>query len=254
MVATGNRAASRLYGRERDLKYLREYVQNGTSCQIVGPRGIGKTALMQALVELAPTWDSRLFVAYLDLSDPRCHTVNDFWQMAWQAWEQGAAPVSAAERSEVIAQWYKKGKRPVLCLDGFEHLINRPKEFTTYFYLDLRSMAGNGLCMVTASNDTLSQLMPFYNPTSPFFNVFANVQLGPMPREDAEDFLTTISAETLPLTSQERNAILDFAEAHRSAYPLALQTATTQVIQAKRADNDMSFAMHKASEALKKGA
>ena len=141
MTIVSDLSTHKLFGRDYQLDNLRQYLLRGKSCQIVGPRGIGKTALLNVMCELAPMWDPKLFVAYLDLNDPRCHTEEGFWQMAWQAWDKGVAPVSPADRSEAVAQWRKQGRRPVLCLDGFEQLTSRPKEFTTDFFLDMRSLA-----------------------------------------------------------------------------------------------------------------
>ena len=69
--------------------------------------------------------------------------------------------------------------RPVLCLDEFEEFTRHPKEFSDDFVEPLRSLGAHSkLAMVTASRRPLIDLVKGGQLTSPFYNIFAQTELG----------------------------------------------------------------------------
>lgn len=236
-----------LFDREYQLKLLRLYLTKGMHCQIVGPHGIGKSSLLYNVRTFAQDWDSAFLVAYLDLQDPHCHTIGGFWESTAAAWADSPVPASLADLTERIEEWRKRGCRPVLCLDDFEELASRSREFTSDFFFDLRSIAQQGMSVITASQQPLSEVLSSRNPTSPFFNVFAILRLGPFTKEDAADFVTLHRPGVPPFTPQEQAAILALAKGH----PLALQLACFHVLHAKKNGESLKAAMQRAADDAK---
>src|SRR6266545_959353 len=160
-----------LFDREYELNRLHLYLTKDMCCQVVGPRGIGKSSLLYSLHAFAHEWDEAFAVAYVDLQDPHSHTVAGFadraraaWEdhlhalspqgfakKTWAVWEERPVSPSLLDLAERLEAWRKQRRRPVLCLDGFEELMRHPKEFTPDFFLDLRGLAQAGMCIITAS-------------------------------------------------------------------------------------------------------
>jgi hypothetical protein len=239
--------AKELFDRTYELSVLRSHLLNGTSCQIVGPSGFGKSSLLFLLGSFAESWNKRLRVGYLDLQDPRCHTVSGFLECAWSSWKMDPEDRTLASLSERFGEWTAQGSRMVLCLDEFEDLTRHPREFTADFFLGLRAIAQKGMILVTGSRRTLSYLVPSTNPVSPFFNIFGVIRLGPFSDKDAANFVTLERPNVPKFTEMEKRAILDFAMGH----PLALQIACFHVLESKRSGETLDEAMNKASIEIK---
>ncbi len=258
-----------LFDRERERDLLRLYLTKDMCCQVAGPRGIGKSSLLFNLQTFAHEWDNAFAVAYVDLQDPHCHTVagfadtaraawedrlhnlsqQEFTKKTWAVWDDRPVSPSLLDLAERLEVWRKQRRRPVLCLDGFEELMRHPKEFTPDFFLDLRALAQAGMCIVTASRQPLNELLPHpsLNPTSPFFNIFNPLPLGPFSEADASDFVTLHRPGVPPFKPDEKAAILAFAK----GYPLALQVACFHVLQAKESGESLAAAMQKAEDEMK---
>jgi hypothetical protein len=232
-----------LFDRKYELGLLHIYLTKGMCCQIVGPHGIGKSSLLYNVRTFAPDWDPAFLVAYLDLQDPHCHTVGGFWERTAAAWADSSVPASPADMAERIEEWRKRGRRPVLCLDDFEALASRPREFTSDFFFDLRAIAQQGMSVVTASQQPLSAVLSVSNPVSPFFNIFAILRLGPFTKEDAVGFVALHRPGVPPFAPEEQTAILALAKGH----PLALQLACFRVLHAKKDGESLETAMQRAA-------
>jgi hypothetical protein len=71
---------------------------------------------------------------------------------------------------------------PVLCVDDFESLLKRTKEFANGFYGNLRSLVNdNALMLVVASRKELSVYGSEYRFVSQFFNLGHVLKLGELP-------------------------------------------------------------------------
>lgn len=236
-----------LVGRDYQMERLRTLLQNGSNAQIIGPRGLGKSALLRAVAQNAPTWDPAFFVGLVDLSDPVCESVGDFWEAVRSAWGGVGVLPKAAGLVPAVEELRRRGRRPVLCLDDFEALTERPRTFTSDFFLDLRSLSTAGAALIVTAGRPLSDLLPSNQPTSPFFSIFQIIRLDPLSPEDASDLLTLQSPGDAPLTLEEKTAVVNFA----GGYPLALQVARSHVLVARKTGQTLPAALLAASEEVR---
>lgn len=170
-------------------------------------------------------------VAYLDMQDPRCHTLAGFLARAARSWGWPTAPATLADFAERLEDMKGRGRTAVLCVDEFEELIARRGEFNRDFLLSLRSCSQQRwVAIVTAAQAPLSELTDASDPTSPFYNTFPLLGLGPFTGEDAEDFVNLRRPGAAPFSPDARAAVLRFARGH----PLALQVACFHVLEARR--------------------
>ena len=227
-----------LFDRTAERALLRDYLSKKLCCQIIGPAGIGKTALVKALPALAQQWQMRLAIALIELRDPACQTLAGWLRALSGQWKL-PQPLQATSQLSYAAQWLQQqGAQPVLCLDGFEAIAVRPDEFTSDFLLDLRGLADLGVSIIVTARQPLSELVPQHLPVSPFFNLFNRLTLGPFSPDDAADFVTLYPTGGAPFTTAERNAILQVTRA-----PGALRQACDAVIQARRTGESIERAL-----------
>src|ERR1700722_230543 len=210
-----------------DLDYERGRLQRllnlnkGTNCQVVGPAGIGKTALLSNVGRLADESDGKFAVAYVRMADPDCQTLRGLLECSSAAWRVQPPFLRMIELDQWVKQQRRNGIRPVLCMDDFEEMVRLDREFTVDFFVELRSISESGLQIITTSRRTLSETLPWYARTSPFYTSFQILRLGPLPREASEQLLASLISGRTPLPSEAKEAILQFA----NGYPLALQVA-----------------------------
>jgi len=247
----GITAAGDFWGRDSEQRALRAYLHKGQNCQIVGPRRIGKTSLLKQVARVAAgwadKWENGVAVAYLDLQDAHCFTLSGWLSHAGRQflWEKPAA--SLPEFADRIDEMFERKLYPVLCLDEFEELTSRRGEFTRDFFLTLRACGQQGMSMVTSSRRQLSELTEHNDPTSPFYNTFPLLRLGPLKESDAEDFVNTHRPGVPTFTPEEKQEILKFAQGH----PLALQVACFHTLEAKQDGESLLAAMQKAADDMK---
>ena len=165
--------------RRTELKYLRLYLDKGTCVQIVAPRGLGKTTFLRYIEAKAPRWNPQFKPAYLDLNDPACQTLPGLVAAIWEAWGQDPARGSLRELSEFVEDWRRAGHRPLLLLDDFERITERPREFLTDFYIEMRNVADFATIVVTVCQP-LGHIITQRNAATSFFaNKFSTLYLGP---------------------------------------------------------------------------
>ena len=91
---------------------------------------------------------------------------------------------------------------------------------------------------MTSSQRRLCDLVEQTDPSSPFYNTFPLLKLGPFGEENARDYVT-LRREGIPaFTAEERRIILDFAKGH----PLALQVACFHVMNERTGDGNLAHA------------
>jgi hypothetical protein len=239
--------AEDFFNRDNEQRMLRAYLRGRQNCQIVGPRRIGKTSLLRQVERAASEWERNTTIAYLDLQDARCFTVDGWLKLVARQCHWSAPIVTLADFADCVENTISDGIHLILCLDEFDELAARRGEFTRDFFLTLRSCAQGGLSIITASQRTLSDLTDRGDPTSPFYNTFSLLRLGRFDTSDAEDFVNLYRPGVPAFTTDERTAILDFAKGH----PLALQVACFHVLEAKHDDNNLAAAMQKAADDMK---
>jgi hypothetical protein len=128
-----------------------------------------------------------------------------------------------ASFSEMLDILTQNNIRPVLCLDEFEEFTQRRKEFNNDFLEALRSLGLHSkLAMVTASRTPLVDLTRTGQLTSPFYNIFAQLELGLL-EHDAAQRLRRIPFErdSILLTPEHKVLVEELGGRH----PFFLQMA-----------------------------
>jgi len=175
------------FGREGELKRLQTCLTNMQSASIVGMSRIGKSSLLYQLVRNLPDKMGQNYVpVYVDLQDPRYQSPAGFLKSVVMGLSERMGGILAVDSVRDMSSFFdtidglgRINARPVLCLDKFEEFVQRPKEFSSDFLEALRALCGQAkLAMVTASRESLSDLVRSDGQGSPFANIFQRVDLG----------------------------------------------------------------------------
>ncbi|MEE4193886.1 MAG: TIR domain-containing protein [Anaerolineae bacterium] len=206
------RNPERFIGRQSDLnqvvKRLRSTAHESTS--IIGEERIGKTSLLKYLenkenadaLGLSPDVYCMVYIDFQGLADI---TPSRFWGRVLQKIDRSISnPNLAAEIKEIRSQGMfdlfdledifalieDEGLTVVLLLDEFESVIQNPS-FNADFFGGLRALAIHAnLSIVAASRLELMDLFHFEElKGSPFFNIFATLNLRPFSQADVSDLL-----------------------------------------------------------------
>ena len=239
--------AEDIFDRASETDLLSSYLRASQSCQIVGPKRIGKSSLMRRLQAGIEVGRPRVRVAYLDLFDARCFTMAGLLASAGRQFGASVPPTTLVEFSDLVDEALGNDWHLLLCLDEFEELIHRRGEFTRDFFLTLRSCGQRGMSIVTASRKRLSDLTDAGDPTSPFYNTFAMLKLGPFSPSAAAGFVSLHRPGVTPFSSEQKSGILEFAKEH----PLALQVACFHVLQALQQGDLWTAGLQRASEDIR---
>jgi hypothetical protein len=233
------------FGRRHELHAIADFLKAGQSVSIVGPLKIGKTSLILHLMRLqaAPRTKigSNTLLAYLDCRslcnlDPSgiLQQFSSELLIQWktlglpeeEALSAACAAPSYAAFEAAIRAIHRQGYRAILILDAFEAL-SADARIDTRFYNALRSIAGiYRLAFLTVSAAPLIQLT-FSGPaqdylSSPFFNIFATVNLGLMPASEAGALIRRPAERAgLPFLPQ----VQQFLHRLSGGHPYIIQTA-----------------------------
>jgi uncharacterized protein len=243
----GINRADAFFNRENEKLILRDFIHTQQNCQIVGPRRIGKTSLLLEVERSIHNWEERAVIAYVDLHDVRCNTLEGWLGRVSKklSWAQPAT--SLGEFNDYIEEMVSQDVLPVLCLDEFEEFTMRREQFNRDFFMNLRHAGNQGMAIITASQAHLNKLTDPDDPTSPFYNTFPPLKLGPFEKEDVDDFLSLLRPNVSPFEPAEKEAIRTFSK----GYPLALQVACFHVVNCKRSGLSLGTAMERAMQDLK---
>ncbi len=229
-------------GREKELKRIFDFLDATHTGQIqhvsvVGDRRIGKSSL---LYHIKQTYEKRLpdpqnyRFLYLDLDRPNCHTQHDFLRYVLKQLDfpaLGEQSLSLTQFYELIEQKHEKSNLwPVFLMDEFEHLSHRPDEFPDAFYETLRSLGNNNLIsIITASQRPLKDLAKQKKLTSPFFNIFHQIDFGKFTKAEANALLNRGKASDRPFSDDDCRQILKIA----GNYPARLQLVARRTYEEK---------------------
>ena len=212
--------AAEFMGRKRELRHLWGRLATGQSTAIIGAPHVGKTSLLNIINDPAARqsavgnrFDNHLF-HFLDghmLRD--ISTQAAFWQQALYPLTQAlphtpylahVRDVYATAQSnqfggfvleQLFRALYQAGSRLVLLLDEFDDILEHSVLNRAEFYGTLRSLASRsqGLVLVLAARQPLERLNTLtqsINPHgSPYFNVFTEINLGPLAHKDLATLL-----------------------------------------------------------------
>ncbi|MCP4109688.1 MAG: hypothetical protein GY749_29910 [Desulfobacteraceae bacterium] len=233
------------FNRSGELRRILGRLVTGQSTALIGQPHIGKTSFFNYLMNnesrqniVGNELDHSIF-SYIDSQ----MLGSNFNQPAF--WKQVLIPLTKQFASGKIYETYKtaennqfgnftleqiftllgqEGWQFILLLDEFDALLNHPILNSTEFYGGLRSFASRspGFALVIASRrslNILNQETQKINPHgSPYFNVFTEFRLGPLPKEHTKTLLDQAKGI---LGKNDREFILKVSGRH----PYLLQAA-----------------------------
>ncbi|MCP4107077.1 MAG: hypothetical protein GY749_16315 [Desulfobacteraceae bacterium] len=233
------------YNRSGELRRVLNRLITGQSTALIGQPHIGKTSFLNYLVDnesCQKIVDDKLSHSIFYYLDSQLLGTS-FDQAAF--WKQVLTPLISRFPSGKIYEAHKtaennhfgnftleqlftilgqEGFQFVLLLDEFDTLLTHPVLNSTEFYGGLRSFVSrcSGFATVIASRrslDFLNQETQKINPHgSPYFNVFTEFRLGPLPEKYAK---TVMNQAKGILSKTDREFILKVSGRH----PYLLQTA-----------------------------
>jgi hypothetical protein len=217
------RDQARFVGRERELDQIFSSLRTMQSVSVVGERRIGKSSLLYHIVQTGRERLGENYTChYLDLQ--LVLSTEEFFDRACELLD--AEGDTHRDFEEAI-----KGKKIILCLDEFEQATNN-SAFGEEFFNILRSLAQTGeLALVVATQHTLPELYRSGAiPTSPFFNIFTVLRLGPLPEAEARELVSRpVERNGQSFSASEVDFILGLAGTH----PYRLNVACELLYEAK---------------------
>jgi hypothetical protein len=245
----------RFLGRAREVEQIFGRLRNEEfeSSSLVGDRRIGKTSLLNYLadpgVRAKHSFPPDLYIfVYADLQmvDETMGPVQ-LWQwflklMRRHCKDRGIDDLLAALEhddrldtfalDELFQAVDNKGRNVIFLLDEFEH-ITANDNFGPDFYYGLRSLViRHRLALVTSSRRELIELCHSEAiKSSPFFNIFANINLGPFSQTDADRLIhRALGRKSVRFSESEIEQVFDLAGLH----PYFLQAACWMLYESHR--------------------
>ena len=245
----------RFFGRDREVEQIFGRLRNEEfeSSSLVGDRRIGKTSLLNFLSDpgvraahgLGP--GDYVFV-YVDLEMvDETMGPEQLWRrllvlMRRHCMDPGVTELLAAlERAErldmfvldeLFEQVDDRGQHVLFLLDEFEH-VTANANFGPDFYYGLRSLIlHHRVALVTSSRLELIELCHSDAiKSSPFFNIFANINLRMFSQADARRLVSqSLNGTTVEFSDREMGQVFDLAGLH----PYFLQAACWALYESHR--------------------
>lgn len=251
------------YGRAYERATLINRISQRGSTSLVGEYRIGKSWLIQYVQQIAPTHAQlgpHVRIGKLSATHAQCQTLTGFVKKALEVLN---VPVHRPNPRETplerlaieVAEMKKQGILPVLCIDEFAGLLDKP-DFGKSFVEGLRAIAeDDGLVLITASRESLHTVIEqMTGETSPLFNIMPELTLQPFTETEAKEFIDAKSQQG-KLNQAEQAFLLECAaisQAHGQLGwpPLRLQQAGQLLLADKYAQestpralvlNDLSY-------------
>ena len=249
----------RFFGRDREVEQIFGRLRNEEfeSSSLVGDRRIGKTSLLNYLSDLSVRAAYGLgpgdyIFVYVDLEMvDETMGPEQLWRrllvlMRRHCMDQGVtellAAMDPAERldmfvlDEIFQQVDDRGQHVLFLLDEFEH-VTANANFGPDFYYGLRSLIlHHQVALVTSSRLELIELCHSDAiKSSPFFNIFANINLRMFSQADAQRLISqSLNGTTVEFSDQEMGQVFDLAGLH----PYFLQAACWALFESHRKELD----------------
>lgn len=224
------------YGRSAELSRIYERIKAGRpqSISLVGVRRIGKSSLLSAIhhphnrKKYLPAPQEYIFV-FMDLQEKRNAEPGELLQAIFSALQNEfhqrlRLKVNADYEGlkEALHVIHESGLKLIFLWDEFECVTRNPKigpEFYAYF----RALANNfNLAYITTSSAQLQSLCHTKEiADSPFFNIFANLHLGPFKLEEAKELIASPSAQAGKPLAAHTDFVLELA----GYFPIFIQMA-----------------------------
>jgi hypothetical protein len=243
------------YGRREEMQHIFDRLRNRAlgSSSIVGLEKSGKTSLLLCLSDLAVVKEHGFAGEYMfmyfnfegvgltpikfclrvlkrlqpEISDSRLSQMVRDMIRDIQTKDE-IDPLALVRLFETIGNKLKI----VLVFDGFDNVI-KDESFGAEFYSILRRLATNcNLAFIVATRRELSYYCHSKEiESSPFFNIFATIYLGPLSREESATLLKGgFESLRLSLSEEEIEYVIEMTGGH----PYLLQAACFYLSDAKR--------------------
>ncbi len=232
------------FGREHETSYLFDLLRKGQSVAVSGPRRIGKTSLLAhvkdpgvAAAHSFPAQDAEFLL--LDGGALDGLGEEDLFGAVGRPLGADTDTIPYHRFLEILREHFSADNRSlVILLDEFELIAANPR-FGLSMFNRLRALAAQyPIRFITASKNPLWKLTRI-NPdtlSSPFFNFFAPLSLGPMEEPEARRLLAMLSAQAgKPFCDRVLLRILSVAGTH----PLFLQAAGFRAFEAATSEGDV---------------
>ena len=172
-----------IYGRDREIQQIFEFLNSGTSVALIGVSGMGTSSLLKAVELLA---DERLnqkrIPIYLNMRE--VNNAEEYYQTL-------AAEIGIKYETEFQLKRALKDKRLLLLLDSTEQLTQ--EWFTEGMRRQLRAWANQGasspIRLVVAAHQPLTELFEDNGLDSPFPNICHELELKPWNRDTIQGFI-----------------------------------------------------------------
>lgn len=240
-----------------------------TSINVVGKKRIGKSSLLYHFFQ---TWEQRVMhperyvVIYLSLQDANCRTEDDFYKAVAQellnrptvrnnpalTTPLNATSLNRQTFSSAIEAWQTANVLPVLCLDKFEALLDKPQNFSNDFYDNLRSLMNkSALMLVIASTEPVKQYAQKKRLTSDFFNVGHTEMLGLFTEKEVSELVSLQANSTqgtnATLGGYEQRQAREWGENH----PYLLQLACLLLWEGRQQGKDIKWVKRRFDEEVR---
>ena len=227
------------FGRKREIKEILDLLEKMLSVSVVGERLIGKSSLLRHLVKTAgPRRFQEKGYQFIYLDMERIFSAEEFFERACAEIARNSGGTVVAESTGPAPAYDRRqfermlsGKKVVLCLDEFEQVTENP-DFDEEFFNVLRSLAQEGnLALVLATKHWLRDLYRGGDGlTSPFYNIFTYLALGPMTEDEAIEMIRNpLRLSGVEFSESDEKLILDLAGTH----PYRLNLACALLYDAK---------------------
>lgn len=229
----------RFVGRQREIEQIySRLLAAGESTSVVGERRTGKTSLLKALAHQETQarfgLDTNKYAfVYQDFQFLGDNTVpTRFWQRVLRAVRRALkdhddviSEIEFTLKEETIDNFMlddiftlidEADLQVVLLLDEFEN-VTRNQQFDSDFFGGLRALAiHHNLALITSSRRDLVELTHSEElRSSPFFNIFATINLRSFSEEEAANLIDQYLADTdISFTMGELNVIFAIAGYH----------------------------------------
>ena len=224
------------HGRTAQLTYITSRLRQMQSTSIVGERRIGKSSLLHYLSHAGLTiTDDRFISIYLDLQSARYHTLSGLLQtiLLKCGYDSTVIQSSSSTTQNLVAftdqllAASERGEKIVLCLDEFENAFKHPNQFGDSFFDHMRSqISRRRFALITATKQSLQELCLKGKLTSPFYNVFTQIELQEWTPEEADSFVEA-HRPSVQFTDKE----LEFIKSPIELHPLKMQVVCDHIIR-----------------------
>ena len=232
-----------LLGRDQEGRLIRLYLENGISCLIVGPHGVGKTTLLWNVGEIAKRLQERFLVAVTSCAELKWEGLLQKMSTAW-GMQDTAADLS--EMSVHVERMLREDTCPVLCLDDVD-ILSSPDGARV-----LRSLIGlidSGVLTFATVTSRVVRGFPRNLPSRALLDRFQLFYLGPLSAEASEAVIGRYLRD-VPLTSEEIQEVVTFSHGQ----PFVLQEAIKTVANSRGQGKSVEEALQDVERRIQFGA